>query len=154
MDLLEPNDHVIHPDKLLKTQLKGIEKFNTNFAVRITKGIGTMWSAYLFSLLTFVSLPAVLTQAFDLHIFPQWLINTSVIALVAWIAQTFLQLVLLPIIMVGQNVIQNQQDAKVDADHKTLTYLANMQEQQMIKLNNQTEQIKELVEILKHHKQH
>ncbi|HEY6427417.1 MAG TPA: hypothetical protein VIX84_09300, partial [Acidimicrobiales bacterium] len=41
-----------------------------------------------------------------------WLIKTSVIALVAWIAQTFLQLVLLSVIMVGQNVQQLASDAR------------------------------------------
>jgi hypothetical protein len=53
------------------------------------------------------------------------------ITLIAWISQNFLQLVLLPVIMVGQNVIQGQQDAKADADHKTLTYLANTAEEQI-----------------------
>jgi ferritin len=72
-------------------------------------------------------------------VFPHWLIGVSLIALVAWIAQTFFQLILLPIIMVGQNVIQGQQDAKAESDHKTLTYLANLQEEQMKELKNQGE---------------
>lgn len=61
------------------------------------------------------------------------------ITLIAWISQNFLQLVLLPIIMVGQNVIQGQQDAKAETDHRTLTYLANLQEEQMLELKNQGE---------------
>src|SRR6266851_2899317 len=39
----------------------------------------------------------------------------------AWLAQTFFQLVLLPIIIVGQNVIQAANDARAEADHETLT---------------------------------
>ncbi len=148
MDLKKPNINVVHPNNLLTKELKGLDKFNTKIAVAITKRIGTMWSAYLFCLLTFVSLPAVLTQAFSLNIFPQWMVSVSLIALVTWIAQTFLQLVLLPIIMVGQNVIQKQQDAKVETDHITLTYMANLQEQQMIELKNQTTELKNLVKIL------
>ncbi|MEI9913595.1 MAG: hypothetical protein WDN66_01085 [Candidatus Saccharibacteria bacterium] len=61
------------------------------------------------------------------------------ITLIAWISQNFLQLVLLPVIMVGQNVIQDRQVAKANADHRTLTYLANLQEEQMTELKNQTE---------------
>src|SRR5581483_12500117 len=95
-----------------------------------------MWTAYLFTILSFISLPAILTQGnfVSRSTFPKWLISASLIALVAWIAQTFIQLVLLPIIMVGQNVIQGQQDAKSEADHNTLTYLANLQEEQMKEL--------------------
>ncbi len=145
MDLSKPNINVIHPKNLIRKELKGIEKFNRDMAVRITKSIGTMWSAYLFCLLTFISLPAVLAQAFGLQIFPRWMVNVSLIALISWIAQTFLQLVLLPIIMVGQNVIQSQQDAKVEADHKTLTYIANLQEQQLIELRHLSQAIDHLI---------
>jgi ferritin len=66
---------------------------------------------------------------------------------VTYIAQTVLQLVLLPIIMVGQNVIQSQNEAKADTDHKTLTYLAMLQDEQMIELKNQTEILKRLEKI-------
>ena len=82
--------------------------FNTRLAVGITKTVGSMWTAYLFALLALVSLPAALESG-------------STIVIVGWIAQTFLQLVLLPIIIVGQNVIQAANDARSEADHKTLT---------------------------------
>ncbi len=83
-------------------------RFNTRIAVGITKTVGTMWTAYLFALLSLVSLPAALESG-------------STIVIVGWIAQTFLQLVLLPIIIVGQNVIQAANDARAQADHNTLT---------------------------------
>ena len=73
--------------------------------------------------------------------FPKWIIATSLITLIAWISQNFLQLVLLPVIMVGQNVIQDKQNAKVESDHKTLTYLANLQEEQMVELKIQREML-------------
>ncbi|HEV2952795.1 MAG TPA: hypothetical protein VG015_01740, partial [Candidatus Dormibacteraeota bacterium] len=100
-------------------------RFNTWLAVKITTAVGSMWTAYLFSLLALVSLPAVLTTGgfVPTGIFPKWLLSVGLIALVAWIAQTFLQLVLLPIIIVGQNVISASQDARANADHKTLTAL-------------------------------
>jgi len=83
-------------------------RFNQRLAVAITSRVGTMWTAYLFGLLALISLPAALA-------------SRDVIIIVAWIAQTFLQLVLLPIIIVGQNVIQIANDARAQADHETLT---------------------------------
>jgi hypothetical protein len=82
-------------------------RVNTWLAVRITKTVGTMWIAYLFAGIALVSLPA----AIESH---------EVIVIVSWVAQTFLQLVLLPIIIVGQNVIQSANDARAEADHETL----------------------------------
>ena len=83
-------------------------RFNTWLAVRVTRTVGTMWVAYAFAALALVSLPAALA-------------THDTIVIIAWIAQTFLQLVLLPIIMVGQNVIQAANDARAEADHETLT---------------------------------
>ncbi len=83
-------------------------RFNTWLAVRITKTVGSMWIAYAFAAIALISLPAALHSG-------------DVIVIVAWIAQTFLQLVLLPIIIVGQNVIQAANDARAEADHETLS---------------------------------
>jgi hypothetical protein len=83
-------------------------RFNTWLAVKITKTVGSMWMAYAFAALTLISLPAAIATG-------------QVIIIVAWIAQTFLQLVLLPIIIVGQNVIQAANDERAEADHETLS---------------------------------
>jgi len=64
---------------------------NQRLGLGITKRVGTMWAAYAFFALTLVSLPAVIMKGDPVQI-------------VSWIAQTFLQLVLLPIIIVGQNI--------------------------------------------------
>ncbi len=82
-------------------------KFNTWLAVKITKSIGSMWAAYIFAALALVSLPAAIRSG-----------NMLVIG--SWIAQTFLQLVLLPIIIVGQNVQAAASDARAESDHETL----------------------------------
>ena len=82
-------------------------RFNTWLALKVTQTVGTMWMAYAFAALTIISLPAAISSR-----------NSLII--VAWIAQTFLQLVLLPIIIVGQNVIQAANDARAEADHETL----------------------------------
>lgn len=89
-----------------------VTRFNARLGVGVTNSVGTMWAAYAFAVLSLASLPAILTQAFHLHTFPSWLINASLIALVAWISSYFLQLVLLPIIIVGQNVQSQAADAR------------------------------------------
>jgi tetratricopeptide (TPR) repeat protein len=61
----------------------------------------------LFALITLISLPAAIT-------------SHDPLVLVTWIAQTFLQLVLLPIIIVGQNVQAVADDARAQSDHETL----------------------------------
>lgn len=144
MDPNRKNEHVVHPKKLLSRDLSLVDKFNNKFAVKITKGVGTMWSAYIFALLSLFSLPAILILVSPSlkHVFPAWIVKASLISLIAWISQNFLQLVLLPIIMVGQNVIQGQQDAKAESDHNTLTYLANLQEEQMVELKGITNILK------------
>lgn len=140
MNNQDPNKNVVHPSELIKKEDNWVSNFNRNLALKITNGVGSMWSAYLFALLSIMSLPAILGELSPSlkADFPTWIINTSVITLIAWISQNFLQLVLLPIIMVGQNVIQQQQDAKTEADHNTLTYLANLQERQTEELKNQS----------------
>jgi hypothetical protein len=72
-----------------------------------------MTFAYFCVGLALCSLPAVLSQ-FKLfkETFPAWVVDPSIIALVAWIAQTFLQLVLLGIIMVGQKVDSEASEAR------------------------------------------
>ena len=83
-------------------------RFNTWLAVRVTRTVGSMWIAYLFACIALISLPAAIHSG-------------DVIVIVSWVAQTFLQLVLLPIIIVGQNVIQAANDARAEADHETLS---------------------------------
>lgn|GEM_PF-402278 len=127
--------HVTHPNDIISKDRKGIARFNFWLAVKITNGVGTMWCAYAFLILDLLMLPPVI-QA------------NNIIIWVTYIAQTVLQLVLLPIIMVGQNVIQAQNEAKADTDHKTLTYLSTLQDEQMQELKNQTKMLRELQELL------
>lgn len=87
-------------------------RFNKKVAIGVTKFVGSMTCAWIFCLLSLASLPAVLTIAFNLHVFPHWLVAAGLIALVAWIAQTFLQLVLLSIILVGGNLSQVASDVR------------------------------------------
>ena len=72
----------------------------------ITRAVGTMITAILFTVLALISLPAALK-------------THDKIIIVAWIAQTFLQLVLLPIIMVGQNIQGKHTEVMADEEFKT-----------------------------------
>jgi hypothetical protein len=81
-----------------------IGRFNTKVGLKITLIVGTMWSAYLFTLLALVSAPSAFKTG-------------DRIIIIAWIAQTFLQLVLLPIIIVGQNVQAAAADARSQATY-------------------------------------
>jgi hypothetical protein len=107
-------------------------RFNAAVAVRITKIVGTMYCAYVFTLIALVALPAAIEQG-------------SPTVLVNWLSSNFLQLVLLPIIIVGQNVISAAQDARAEADHETLTALHAMSAQQIEILQGQND----ILEILR-----
>jgi hypothetical protein len=82
--------------------------FNDRIGLMVTKGVGTMWAAYVFLALTLVSLPAAIASG-------------SALVMVSWVAQTFLQLVLLPIIIVGQNIQAAASDARAKATYDDAT---------------------------------
>lgn len=102
-----------------------IGRFNTRLAVLITKNVGTMWAAYVFAVIGISSLVGALTN------------NLTLTLLAGGLSSYFLQLVLLPIIMVGQNVISASQDARAEADHLTLTTLHAMNVRQLEMLEQQ-----------------
>ena len=85
--------------KGIRAAVRDVEGFNAKVALVITRSVGTMACAYLFAAIALISLPAAINSG-------------QVIVIVAWIAQTFLQLVLLSIIMVGQSVQSAASDAR------------------------------------------
>lgn len=88
-----------------RRRTSSVAKFNGRIGLGITKSVGTMWAAYAFAALSLVSLPAALASG-------------SAIIIVGWIAQTFLQLVLLPVIIVGQNIQAAASDDRAAATYK------------------------------------
>lgn len=90
------------------------QRFNKAAAVWITDKVGTMTCTWIFCVIALLSLPAVLTTAsiIPANALPTVVTRASTIALISWIAQTFLQLVLLPAIMVGQNVQSEAADVR------------------------------------------
>lgn len=99
--------------------------FNGWLATLITNAVASMWCAYLFALLALVSLPAAISG------------GTS--TLVAWIAQTFIQLVLLSIIMVGQKVAAEASDKQALQTFKDAEALLQIADDMhlLIKINNE-----------------
>jgi len=84
--------------------LQKINAFNTSLASKITSGVSTMWCAYIFAAIALISLPSALKSG-------------DLITIVSWVAQTFLQLVLLSIIMVGQSVSSASVEQKITETH-------------------------------------
>ena len=106
-----------------------VARFNAKVGMRITILVGTMWTAYLFTVLAFLSAP----QAFG---------TGNLLIIVAWIAQTFLQLVLLPIIIVGQNVLAKAADARSQAtyDDASAVLAESLQIQEHLKAQDEAMQ--------------
>ena len=77
---------------------------NQRIAEKVTSFVSTMWCAYLFAAIALISLPAAIKTG-------------DAIVIVAWVAQTFLQLVLLSIIMVGQDNASKVMQKKIDETH-------------------------------------
>jgi len=84
--------------KGLNNEIKKADGLNAKLAVFLTNLVGSMWCAYVFAIIAFIGLPAALKPGGE--------------GIIAWIAQTFLQLVLLSVIMVGQNVQSDASDAR------------------------------------------
>jgi hypothetical protein len=129
---LKPHPKVIHPKDLHPKH----ESFNDKFALWIATHVGSMYCFYLFNVIAFLSAKA----AFETH---------NLVPIVNWLSSNWIQLVLLPAIMVAQNVAQAAADAKTEADHITLTYLANLQDKQMIELQNQSKMLELLQKVKK-----
>jgi hypothetical protein len=85
----------VHGDSL-------VGRFNAKVGLRITVIVGTMWAAYVFAAIAFISLPD------NVH---------STQLLILWISSSFLQLVLLPVIIVGQNIQAKAADQRSEATY-------------------------------------
>ena len=107
-----PHPHTLerleHKDKPVRTaevaNERASNRFNAWLAVKITDGVGTMWCAYVFAIIALIGLPPAL--------------NSGCESLIAWIPQTFLQLVLLSIIIVGQNIAAASSDKRSENTYK------------------------------------
>ena len=132
--------HTPHPqisrrkNQGVATVAREFRGFNGWLAVKITDGVATMWCAYAFAGLALISLPEA--------------IKSGTAALIAWIAQTFLQLVLLSIIMVGQKVAAKASDKQAEQTFKDAEALLEISNDvhKLLKINNDlTDQIHQIL---------
>jgi hypothetical protein len=101
---------------------------NNRIGLWITKKVGTMWAAYLFAGLALISLPSVLASG-DIRV------------IVDWVAQTLLQLVLVSVIIVGQNQQTAQAEIRAEATYKDATALLHEVKQLQLHLVQQDHEI-------------
>lgn len=79
-------------------------RLNARFGLKITLAVGTMWCAYIFTLLALFALPSAIKQ--------------GTYFIIVWLSSSFLQLVLLPIIIVGQNIQATAADKRAEDTYK------------------------------------
>ncbi len=104
--------HVPHPriaqrktEKPVKTDDERVG-VNGKVALIITAVVGTMWCAYIFAVLGITGIGAAVSN------------NATLVLLVGAISGYFLQLVLLPIIIVGQNIQGKAADKRSEQTYK------------------------------------
>jgi hypothetical protein len=105
-----------YPDLIPTTELAAKEvlagggkglvgRINERIGLWITTMVGTMWCAYLFAGIVFLGLPSAIHAGF-------------MYLILMWLSSSFLQLVLLPIIIVGQNIQNKAADLRAQATHE------------------------------------
>jgi hypothetical protein len=105
---------------------------NGRIALALTTVVGTMWCAYAFALLALVVLP----QA----------IGGGLLPLVQWLSQTFIQLVMLSVIMVGQNILGRASDKRAAMTYQDASAAFHEAEQIQVHLRLQDDAINALLD--------
>ena len=135
-----PNPYLEFRKRYLRPLEKRETRFNDWLAVTITNIVGTMWCAYAFAALALVSLPAA--------------IRGGTATLIGWIAQTFLQLVLLSIIMVGQKVAAAKSDRQLAQTYKDAEELLKVSDAIHGLLKQNTVLTQEISQVVREQKKH
>ena len=107
---------------------------NGRIALLLTTVVGTMWCAYAFSILALIALPSAL--------------GGGLLPLIQWVSQTFIQLVMLSVIMVGQNILGRAADKRADMTYKDAEAILQEAEQIQAHLKAQDEALNQLLDRL------
>ena len=103
-------EHKVHPHieerkqtgaPKVKDESEGI---NGKIALALTSAVGTMWCAYAFAILALLVIPDA--------------IKGGLLTFIQWVSQTFIQLVMLSVIMVGQNILGKASDKRAELTYK------------------------------------
>jgi hypothetical protein len=106
---------------------------NGKVALGLTTVVGTMWCAYAFAVLALIALPSAISTG-------------TVLALVSWLSQTFIQLVMLSVIMVGQNILSRASDKRADMTYQDADATFHESEQIQAHLLDQDKAINTLLD--------
>ncbi|HEY7930856.1 MAG TPA: DUF1003 domain-containing protein [Acidimicrobiales bacterium] len=106
-----PRSEELHASKPVKTadvrrtnHPNFFVRLNARFGLKVTLAVGTMWCAYLFTVLALFALPSAIKQ--------------GTYYVIVWLSSSFLQLVLLPVIIVGQNIQAAAADKRAEDTYK------------------------------------
>jgi len=105
---------------------------NGRIALVLTTIVGTMWCAYAFALLALVVLPEAIAG--------------GLLTSVQWLSQTFIQLVMLSVIMVGQNVLGRASDKRAVMTYEDASATLHEAEQIQAHLQLQDDAINALLD--------
>ncbi|HEY5439611.1 MAG TPA: DUF1003 domain-containing protein [Acidimicrobiales bacterium] len=109
-------------------------RFNARFGLRITLVVGTMWMAYIFTVIALFALPDAIKQ--------------GTYYIIVWLSSSFLQLVLLPIIIVGQNIQARAADKRSEATYRDAEAVLKESEEIQKHLLAQDEAISKIIDRL------
>ena len=132
-----PHPHIEARKDQGPIKVRPIDTFNDKLGLRITNAVGTMWCAYAFAAIALTSLPSIIGT----HSLP---------LLVAWVSQAFLQLVLLSIIIVGQNVGAKASDKRAEQTYDDAEAVLHEALEIQRHLLEQDKELTMLVEAAKH----
>lgn len=130
MKLFEHKLHPHTPVNVNEQHARELQGINDRIAVFLTRTVGSMQMAYLFICLALVGLLAILG-----------VLSPIVALLVAWLSQTLIQLVLLPVIMVGQNVLNRKSELQTEEAFNTTKKSYHDIEQIMQHLDAQSDEL-------------
>ena len=105
---------------------------NGRIALVLTTVVGTMWCAYVFAVLALLVLPEA--------------VQGGLLTLVQWVSQTFIQLVMLSVIMVGQNILGRASDKRADMTYQDAEATFHEAEQIQAHLKAQDDAMNALLE--------
>ncbi len=107
---------------------------NGRIALVLTTAVGTMWCAYIFAILALLVVPQAL--------------HGGLLTFVQWVSQTFIQLVMLSVIMVGQTILGRSSDKRAEMTYKDAEATFHEAEQIQAHLKAQDDAIDTVLERL------
>ena len=108
---------------------------NGRIALVLTTVVGTMWCAYAFAILALTVVPQAIAG--------------GLFTFVQWVSQTFIQLVMLSVIMVGQNILGRAADKRAAMTYQDADATFHEAEQIQEHLRLQDEAINSLLDKVK-----